>query len=61
APAGADVVYILNKADTAASLAAAEQIHRRLTFSQAEAAMLVTSAGRVQAAFGPYWAHRVPA
>jgi len=61
APTGADVVYLLNKADTAASLLAAEQVQRRLTISQAEAAMLVTSAGRVQAAFGSAWAHRVPA
>ncbi len=61
APIGADVVYLLNKADTAAGLLAAEQVHRRLTIPQAEAAMLVTSAGRVQAAFGAAWAHRVPA
>jgi len=61
APIGADVVYILNKADTAASLVAAEQVHRRVAVSQAEAATLVTSAGTVQAAHGPAWAHRVPA
>lgn len=60
-PVGANVVYLLNKADTAASLLAAEQVHRRLTISQTEAATLVTSAGRVQAAFGAAWAHRVPA
>lgn len=61
APGGSDVVYILNKADTSARLLAAEQVYRRLAISQAEAAMLVTSAGRVQAAFGPAWARRVSA
>ncbi len=60
-PAGADFVYVLNKADTTAGLVAAEQVHRRLTISQPEAATLVTSAGTVQAAYGPTWAHRVPA
>lgn len=61
APVGADVVYLLNKADTTAGLLAAEQVLRRLTISLTEPAMLVTSAGRVQAAFGSAWAHRVPA
>ncbi len=61
APVGADVVYMLNKADSAPSLVTAEQVHAHLTISQPEAATLVTSAGIVQAAFGPAWAHRVPA
>ena len=61
APDGADVVSILNKADTTARLVAAEQVYRRLATSRAGMTTLVTSAGRVRAAFGPARARRVPA